>query len=349
MTTMPLLQGRRVTSSELPKYTWNADLVYFDGPFLSLFKQSDGRDALFAWLDCDNRSNRWCVIPVTRSELWHYLNGKVSLRSLILALPSILIFNTGAKASRRTFYEIDALLDDYLPDQESFLTPEISTAAAKKLISEPAQEENLILVGEEIYLEDLEAIPKLYQQLYSFHYGMDHLGRAAVRETVQSLMSQWHGGIGAVNLFSGLKNVTPSIHRARVMELRYSSPGIIKMSLLPFLSQRIKFAMNRILQRKDFLQTEELYSQIYAYFRKHKISGFDDERAVVERDLPAHQIEDLRYFVNNFFGIMGWDDYVEHFSKLEISPVSQLRMLLAYYRRLKKLRDYIIANKLALQ
>lgn len=348
MTTMPLLKGRRVTSSELPKYTWNADLVYFDGPLLSLFRQSDGSDALFAWLDCDNRSNRWCVVPVTRSELWHYLNGKISLRSLILALPSILIFNTGAKASRRTFYEIEALPKDYLPDEDSFLTPEISTSAAKKLIAEPAQEEDLILVGEEIYLEDLEAIPRLYQQLYSFHYGMDHLGRAAVRETVQNLMSQWHGGIGAVNLFSGLKNVTPSIHRARVMELRYHSPGVIKMSLLPFLSQRIRLAMSRILQKEDFSLTEELYNDVYAYFRKHKISGFEDERAMAERDLPAHQIQDLTFFVNRFFEIMGWRDYTEHFSKLEISPVSQLRMLLAYYRRLRKLRDYIIARKLAL-
>jgi len=343
------LPGRKVGSNELPKYTWNADLVAFDGPLLSLFKQNDGKDVLFSWLDCDSRRNRWCVIPVTRSELWSYLNGQISLRSLILALPSIYIFNTGAKASRRTFFEIEKLPVQYLPEPDSFLTSEISTSAAKRLISEPAVEETLKLVGEEIYLEDLEGIPKLYQQLYSFHYGMGHLGRPAVRDAVQRLMGQWHGGIGAVNLFSGLKNVTPSIHRARVTALDYHSPGSIKMSLLPLLSARIKLAMGKIVKKEDFSQSEELYNRVYSYFRKHQISGFDDERTVIEKDLPPHQINDLRFFITQFFGIMDWNDYAEHFSKLDITPVSQLRMLLAYYRRLRKLREYIIAEKLALE
>lgn len=349
MNRMPILSGKKLNASDLPKYTWNADLISFDGPLLSLFKQSDGLDALFAWLDCDNTRNRWCVIPVTRSELWDYLTGKISLRALILKLPTIYVFNTGAKASRRAFTEIDKLPDFYLPDSDSFLTAEISTTAAKKLTDEAAQEETLILVGEEIYLEDLEGIPKLYQQLYSFHYGMEHLARPAVRNTVQQLMSEWRGGIGAVNLFSGLKSVTPSIHRARVVELRYNSPGVIKMSLLPLLSQRIKLAMNKIIGDEDFSNSESLYSEIYSYFRAHDISGLEDERAIVAKELMPHQITDLKFFITKFFNVIDWQSYAENFDKLAITPVSQLRMLLAYYRRLRKLREYIVSNKLALQ
>lgn len=348
MSRMPILSGKPVSASQLPKYTWNADLIAFDGPLLSLFKQSNGLDALFVWLDCDNTRNRWCIVPLSRGELWDYLTGKISLRSLINALPSIHIFNSGAKAGRKTFFEIDKLPDFYLPDHDSFLTAEISTSAAKKLTEEPAQEETLILVGEEIYLEDLEGIPKLYQQLYSFHYGMEHLARPAVRSTVQQLMSDWHGGIGAVNLFSGLKSVTPSIHRARVVELRYNSPGIIKMSLLPLLSQHIKLAMTKILPNDSFSNSESLYSQIYTYFREHKISGLEDERAIAAKELMPHQVDDLKFFISRFFDVMGWQSYSIHFQKLEITPVSQLRMLLAYYRRLRKLREYIVAQKLAL-
>jgi hypothetical protein len=349
MSRMPLIGGRKTSVSDLPKYTWNADLISFDGPLLSLFKQSDGLDALFVWLDCDKIKNRWCVVPLKRVELWNYLSGKISLRSLVLALPSIHIFTTGAKAGRRTFFEINVLPDYYVPDHDSFLTAEISTSAAKKLIDEAAQEETLVLVGEELYLEDLEGIPKLYQQLYSFHYGMEHLSRPAVRNTVKQLMSDWHGGIGAVNLFSGLRSVTPSIHRARVVELRYNSPGVIKMSLLPLLSARIKSAINRILTSEDFSRTEQLYGQIYSYFREHKISGLEDERSIAAKDLMPHQIKDLQIFIAKFFDAIDWSIYASDFEKLDITPVSQLRMLLAYYRRLRKLREYIVANKLGLQ
>lgn len=349
MNRMPVLSGKKLNAGDLPKYTWNADLIAYDGPLLSLFKQSDGLDALFVWLDCDSTRNRWCVIPVTRSELWDYLSGKVALRALILALPSIYVFTTGATASRRTFTEVDKLPDFYLPDSDSFLTPDISTAAAKNLTDDPAQEETLVLVGEEIYLEDLEGIPKLYQQLYSFHYGMEHLSRPAVSHAVQKLMSDWHGGIGAVNLFSGLKTVTPSIHRARVVELRYNSPGVIKMSLLPLLSQRIKTAMSKVIGDNDFSSAESLYRQIYSYFKEHEISGLEDERAIVAKELMPHQIQDLKFFISKFFDIFGWQSYASHFDKLAITPVSQLRMLLAYYRRLRKLRDYIVARKLDLQ
>jgi hypothetical protein len=342
------ISGRPIDARSLPKFTWNADLIYFDGPMLSLFKQDDGQDVLFSWLDCDNRKNRWCIVPIPRESLRLYLAQTITLRSIFLAAPNTLVFHTGKDAKRRNFALLSSLPEEYLPSHDSYLVDQISTPAAKRLATEATQDVELGLNGE-LYLEDMEGIPKLYQQLYSFHYGMEHLDRPAVRDEVQTLMTRWRGGIGAVNLFSGLKNVTPSIHRARLLRLHYASPGHIKLNLLPTLAEKIRIAMSRIVEWDSFSDTEELYRDIYRYFKEHQIGGFDDERAVVEMDLPQHQVNDLMFFIDRFLSIIGWNSYRGNFVTLEMTAISQLRMLLAYYRRLRKLRDFVISGKLSLE
>lgn len=341
------LNGRKVDARSVPTYTWNADLIYFDGPMLSLYKQDDGQDVLFAWIDCDDRRNRWSVFPIERDELRAYLLGDISLRSICLAAYSVFVFDTGMDCKRRNWIFLNRFPEEYLPAQSSFLKPEIATVAAKRLVADTPVDLVLGLNGE-LYLEDLEGIPKLYQQLYSFHYGMEHMDRQAVKHTVQKTMETWRGGIGAVNLFSGLRSVTPSIHRARLKELRYNSPGVICLNLLPLMAEKIRTAMDAIVSEDVFNTVEILYKRIYEYFRDHKITGFDDEKSSVQLELNDVQKKDLRYFVDEYFKYLGWASYRGRFNAVGMTEISQLRMLLAYYRRLRKLRKFVIEGKLKL-
>lgn len=208
-----------------------------------------------------------------------------------------------------------------------------------RLASEKAIEYTIKLDGE-LYLEDLAGIPKLYQQLYSFHYGLEHLGRAAVRSALVSLIEKWKGGFSAVNLFTGLRNVMPSIHRPRLENLKYASPGHIRMELLPTMSEQIRLAVNRINSGDNSSAAEELYKRIYRYFRTNKISGFEDERGSKEATLTSVQITELRQFVSEYILLLSWQNYEAQFTSLEIGPLPQLRALLAYYRRLRKLLTY---------
>jgi hypothetical protein len=61
-----------------------ADLIYFDGPILSQFKNASGEHYLYCWSDVDEEYNRWLVFRVTTQTLNLYLAGKVSLRDLLL-------------------------------------------------------------------------------------------------------------------------------------------------------------------------------------------------------------------------------------------------------------------------
>jgi hypothetical protein len=162
-------------------------------------------------------------------------------------------------------------------------------------------------------------------------------------------MHNWKGGFGAVNLFSGLKTVTPSIHRARLKELRYNSPGIIRLNLLPSLADKIKLAMQNILPAKIYDDAERLYKEIYSYFREHKITGFDDERSDVQLELTELQKRDLDFFARKFLKILSWERHHKALQELGVTEISRLRMLLAYYRRLRRLRDFVVNGKLSLE
>lgn len=348
MIKMSGLQGaKKIDARSLPDFTWNTDLIYFDGPMLSLFKGEDGLDVLFVWLDCDERRNRWCIVPISRESLSGYLNKQISLRSVLMESPRVVIFHMSLQGKRTNFFLLDALPEDYLPDHDSFLEDRISTPEAKALLKEAAQDRSLGLNGE-LYLEDIEAIPKLYQQLYSFHYGMAYMGRSAIREAVGKLTRNWRGGISAVNLFSGLKQVTPAIHRARVMELRYNSPGKIRLNLLPTLAAHISESMSQIAEDASFNTTQSLYREIYRYFKDHKLTGLDEDGTYVEVKLLPNQQTDLEMFVDRFFDAMNWTHYRDNFASLDVSVIPQLRMLLAYYRRLRRLREYVLQGKLSL-
>lgn len=199
----------------------------------------------------------------------------------------------------------------------------------------------------ELYIDDFSLVPKIYQQLYSFHYGLEHLDRPAVHGALSKLAGSWTGGFSAVHLFTGLNSVTPSIHRAKVAEIQFASPGHIKLNLLADLARRIEVSAHQIINDLSFVALEQYYSTVYRYFKENKISGFDDER-VISASLAPEIVTRLEEFVDFFFDLMKWEDYRGSFNYLNVDALHQLRVLLAYYRRLRKLRPYLVGGNLFL-
>ncbi|MDR3444139.1 hypothetical protein [Dyella sp.] len=342
------VKGIPLEKGEKLNFVWNADLVSFDGPLISLFKKGDD-DFLFVWVDCDKSHNRWVVVPVERLQLQGYLTHTVTLLDIFRGASTALVFESTKKAQRRNYrlVEISQLPSEYLPQSDSHLTASLATEAAAQLAMD-LPSTYLIKLDGELYLDDLASVPKLYQQLYSFHYGLEHLVRPAVKDALQRLLEKWRGGINAVNIFTGLRSVTPSIHRVQVKGLQYASPGHIKLELLTGLAAEITAACARIVPEKDFKASEDLYGEVYSYFRAEKLAGFDREGVVKSTVLTSSQTKRLNEFVDQYFKLMGWSPYAANFSALGLDSLAKIRMLLAYYRRLRGLRRYVVEKKVEL-
>lgn len=348
MSVLPALQGTFLSKNEKLNFIWNADLVFYDGPLVSLFKKDDD-DFIFFWVDADSRHNRWVVTPVGRADLAQYLKAALSLKSIIDKADLLLVFEATKKAQRknlRTIAPSDLLLE-YMPDKDSFLYESIATDAALLLASADVGKYKISLDGE-LYIDDIAAVPRVYQQLYSFHYGLGNLAREAVRSALNRFLTDWKGGINAVNIFTGLRGVTPSIHRARVLELHYASPGHIELELLKEFAIDIARTCQQIVPAANFKKSEKLYSDIYIYFRKENLSGFDSDGGSAVQRLTPTQRETLSDFVDEYFELVNWMHYKAEFQGLGLDPLTQLRMLLAYYRRLRVLRRYSVEGKISL-
>jgi hypothetical protein len=334
---MQKLAGEKLSAKHLPSAVWNADLVAFDGPFLSLFQDDSGKDLLYMWLDCDNLGHRWAILRTSRETLGDYLRNRISLLTVLQRAGQLLVYDqVGKRRKNVTRVFAESLPASYLPTSDSYLTREVATKDALRLAAEQSIEYELALDGE-LFIDDLGAIPRLYQQLYSFHYGLEHLERPAIKQAIVSSLTEWTSGLKAVNLFSGLTAVIPSIHRPRVTLLKYASPGSIKLELLPAMALQILNSSKGLEDNKGLLQMEELYKAVYRYFKKEKLSGFEDVQKPKATHLTDSQHGVLAGFVEQYITCLGWQSYQNKFARLEIGPLQQLRAILAYHRRLKKL------------
>ncbi|WP_323166338.1 hypothetical protein, partial [Pseudomonas bubulae] len=130
--------------------------------------------------------------------------------------------------------------------------------------------------------------------------------------------------------------------------MRYNSPGHIKLDLLPRLAQQIEISARQLSDNDAFIALEEFYASTYRYFKENNINGFDDEGDSISHTLPPQVIQRLDELVTFFFRLMHWGDYRSQFGELQIDSLHQLRALLAYYRRLRKLKPYLDSDKLFL-
>lgn len=104
------------------------DIEEFEGPLLSEFRSSDGETFLYHWCDCDERANRWLVFRVSRQDLFRYLAGRVSLRSLIQERRDgfLYVVDLDGDATLLSAWLVDAdkLPENYLPGPDSVRQPE---------------------------------------------------------------------------------------------------------------------------------------------------------------------------------------------------------------------------------
>ena len=101
-----------------------ADLVYFDGPFLSHYVSNKGDDYLFYWVDRDDRDNRWLVLRVSLASLQKYIGKELTLRELIEHPNDGYLYVVDIDNSL-AYHDVKlvqpaALPDDYLPESDSY-------------------------------------------------------------------------------------------------------------------------------------------------------------------------------------------------------------------------------------
>ncbi len=80
---MKQLQGYKLNAHSFNNFQKVGDLVYFDGPLLSVFHDENNESWVYGWVDSDNQYNRWIIFKTSFRSLSSYLKGEMSHYDLI--------------------------------------------------------------------------------------------------------------------------------------------------------------------------------------------------------------------------------------------------------------------------
>ncbi|WP_027002514.1 DUF6575 domain-containing protein [Hugenholtzia roseola] len=105
------------------------NLLYFEGPLLSLFKEKGGvHFYLFDWVDSSQDANRWLIYRVSIQSISDFLDKKISHLELFKNRNLDKIYVVDISRGNESFYdyqayELQQLPANYLPNADNFFEP----------------------------------------------------------------------------------------------------------------------------------------------------------------------------------------------------------------------------------
>lgn len=123
---MENIKGKDKDLSFLKELVKIGDLVNFDGPLLSLFRDEKDSLYLYHWVDNDEKSNRWIVAKTSLFFIKGYLKQEISHWNLIIKSPERYLFLVDLDHELNPINQLQiskgalSSSKDYLPAQDVF-------------------------------------------------------------------------------------------------------------------------------------------------------------------------------------------------------------------------------------
>lgn len=313
----------------------DADLVYFDGPLLALFRNERGDRYLYHWCDADERSNRWLIFRVDARDLNDYLSRKTPLRPLLLNPPDGFIVSADVGGGGR-YYNLRMLTaqeipDDYLPAPDSLYDEEPRVPVIDKPAAAP--DRYVIRMGSEWSLRDLSDLPNNYSKVYAMLYSLQEMAPETdhrVRRAYESY--PWRGGYSTVNFFRSLESHLPAEALPQIRSMQYASPGYIELEL----DDRVAVGVKNVITafEASYSELERLFKSVEGELKERRLIG-DKRKSTLTADDESYLRETAQALMRLLR--IGEVDKLEALTK---NPLAMVNILRSFYRVVEKLALY---------
>lgn len=250
---MITLNGKRVPASVLDNHNHICDFINVEAAVLSLY--SDGkRNWIYLWCDTDNvDTDRWILFPSSRTHLIGYLNQKVTLLKVLSSAPVHLVLDRvqlaaevtttdeGTVSVRRFVTQLADLsrIDEYLPTDESFFDPDLTSDIELHEQLMPAV--YAVPIRGTWFSTDFESLFRSYERVYAFMYATKPRFVKTIGDRLGGLLrAPWTGGFSRVHLYSQLAKHLPALHSLKVHKLKFASPGHVEFDALESVGQSVE-------------------------------------------------------------------------------------------------------------
>lgn len=332
---MESLKGQKI--SRLPFGTLKkvADLVYFDGPLLALFKNEHGDSYLYHWCDVDDSNNRWLIFRVDDRDLNRFMSSKLSLHQLVLNPPDGFLVSADVDNDRH-YHNLHLLTpqdlpDDYVPESDS-LYSEIPRMPSVDKVAE-APNSYIIRIDSEWSLRDLSDLPNNYSKVYATLYSLQESVPQADHRVSRAYESYpWRGGYSTVNFFRSLESHLPEAAIPHIRSMQYASPGYIELDL----DERVAVAVKNVITAfaASHFELERLFEHTDGELKRRRLIGGDRKSTITGNDDDF-----LRETAQAFMRLLR----IGKLDKLEAltnNPLATLNILRSFYRVVEKLARY---------
>lgn len=121
------IQGHKISGFPFLNHSKICDLLEYNGPILSHFRDTQERDYLYLWVDHSLDKNRWLVWYIPKEELINYLQKEISLRDLLHNASTLFAtdINADIQHSNTLIITFSSLPEEYIPEPESFFSLDI--------------------------------------------------------------------------------------------------------------------------------------------------------------------------------------------------------------------------------
>lgn len=202
-----------------------------------------------------------------------------------------------------------------------------------------------IIMNEQWALEDLYRFPHAYSQSQSFIYCFDtDLDPRDARRIDFALEEYpWGGGYSYVNIYTVLQHQIPVPHRPTIASIQYASPGWIDILLNPDVALQVAKSVGILLGAG--------IAAIEALKRVDK-ARLDIARQRREQDrefarLTAAEVKALNEMSEEIAKHLGFES-LKKLQQRTKNPEVTVKILMAHYRRMRILGDYVESGKVSL-
>ncbi len=317
------LSGMSLSSFPIADLRRTTDLIYFDGPLLSVYEHTNGEKYLYYWCDADDKVNRWMILRIDEASVLRLVNRIVPLGYVIPKgcrddFVYFVDFATDRKPHNVVLTPVSNVPESYRPEDNCYLDAVEHRQDASSYA---------VLVEGNWSVREIGDFPSLFSKVYSLLYWSN------VLHLKHQVQHPWRGGFSAMHFFNWLADAVPRQDRAYVSAIQYSSPGFMRFRLNGKIAEQVTKCLFVFKANKDFINAQ--YDDLATYIRKNRLNEIWDENSPEwtrhNSGLISRTIDLMRPFA-----VLDGNEFVELCSK----PFEAVKIAMAFCRYIKTLCLY---------
>jgi hypothetical protein len=321
-------------------------LVYYDGPQVVLGHDGRGTSYLAVGVpSLDDGAPLFLAVAVAEGKLDDYFSEVVDLRHIFRRPKGDRYFTFSLEENRGGRFalaEREAVDEEWLPAAGFFASqhtePNSDAGAAGMQVT-------VIPIDGRWDMQDLATFPNKYADAYAFMFAVTREDASSDVSGSQDHFAElfqrypWRGGYSTVSFYNDLYREIPRQQRLKIREIRYASPGVIRIEASALLTDSIRVMVLQI--NENWSVIREAYRELHSSLSERSFLGASRYEIEPSPGDKAVVREGCRVLSK----AIGFQNLQRIYKLCDDDWISAAKILLSFFRRIEELAAFYDSGK----